>query len=406
MTLSVTAAAATDVGLVRQDNEDAYLVKPPLYAVADGMGGHLAGEVASALSMETLEAMVHLRGPDALADGVREANAAIYERQILDRALAGMGTTMTSTIVRDDALHLAHVGDSRAYLLRDGQLRQLTHDHTWVDEMIRTGEMTAEEGRNHPRRSMLTRALGIDRQVTVDETQVPLRDGDRVLLCSDGLTALLSDDPIADILRAREDTKTTADALIRAASNAGGVDNTTVVLLDFSEGAAPVPPPDEGDGTEQRAQTVAANQGFGGSFAGAQRGSRGKFHWRSPIVIIAIVVFVLAAVGIPLYAGSHWFVGIADGHVAIMRGLPASALGIDMFSVEQVTAIQVTTLEDAAPRLVASLEDGIPAVDRTDAEATVEMLQGMIDTNAEVEAPVEPPPAGTPSPSASPEPSP
>lgn len=415
MTLSVIAAAATDVGLVRQDNEDAYLVKPPLYAVADGMGGHLAGEVASALSMETLEAMVHLRGPDALADGVREANAAIYERQIRDRALAGMGTTITGVVVRDDALHLAHVGDSRAYLLRGGDLRRLTQDHTWVDEMIRGGEMTEAEGRNHPQRSMLTRALGIDREVTVDETQLPLRDGDRVLLCSDGLTSLLDDDVIGDLLRAREDAKTTADALIRAANNAGGVDNTTVVLLDITERASSQPPPTDVVDAEEDAPTIvveeapaiAAPDDLGGSFAGAQQGLRGKFHWRSPIVLVAIAVFVVAAVGIPLYASAHWFVGLDEGRVAIMRGLPASFLGIDMFSVEQVTAIPVSAIEDAAPRMVPTLEEGIPAVDRADAEATVAMLQGMIDTREAIGAPVAvPSPGSSPSPPTSPVPSP
>ncbi len=405
MTLSVDVAAATDVGLVRQDNEDAYLVKPPVYAVADGMGGHLAGEVASALSIETLEAMVNLRGPDALADGVREANAAIYERQIRDRALAGMGTTITSAVVRDDALHLAHVGDSRAYLLRDGELRRLTQDHTWVDEMIRGGEMTETEARAHPQRSMLTRALGIDREVAVDETQMPLLDGDRILLCSDGLTSLLDDGVIADLLRAREDPKTTADALVRAANNAGGVDNTTVVLLDLGEG--PVEVPAQHAETEQTAQPDVASPDLPGlSFTGSQRGLRGSFHWRSPIVIVAIVVLVAAAVGIPLYAGSHWFVGIEDGHVAIMQGLPASFVGIDMFSVEQVTDIQVATLQDAAPTMVPALEEGFPATDLADAEATVEMLRGMIDTSEAIQAPAGPPPSGTPSPTVAPEPSP
>lgn len=237
MTWRAEAGAATHVGMVRDGNEDAMLVEAPLYVVADGMGGHQGGEVASALAIRTLAATLRTRrsGASGLIASIEEANAAVYERQQLDRALAGMGTTITAAFLDDDGLHLGQVGDSRAYLLRGGALRQLTDDHSLVSEMVRSGEITAEQARTHPQRSMLTRALGIDKSVRVDAFDVELEDGDRVLLCSDGMTAIASDDEIADLLRAGDDPTTTAEELVALANRVGGPDNTTVVVLDISE---------------------------------------------------------------------------------------------------------------------------------------------------------------------------
>lgn len=233
--MRIKVGTATDTGLVRESNEDAYLSEPPLYAVADGMGGHRGGEVASALALETLGEGFKKEGPDGVADTVQRANQAIYEQGSRDKAVAGMGTTLTVAVAGEDSLHLVHVGDSRAYLYRDGELKPLTEDHTMVQEMVNEGSLTKEAAREHPQRSVLTRALGIWGAIEADDLNVPVRAGDRVLLCTDGLTATVPDDRVAEILRDNDDPQEAAEKLVEAANEAGGVDNTTVVVLDVEE---------------------------------------------------------------------------------------------------------------------------------------------------------------------------
>lgn len=225
-------AARTDVGRVRDGNEDAYLVDPEtdLLAVADGMGGHQAGEVASATAVEALQAGV--REGRSVGDAVGEANAAVYARASADSELRGMGTTLTAAVLDDDTLLIGHVGDSRAYLLRDGELRQLTDDHSVVAELVAAGELTEAEAEVDPRRAMITRALGIDPTVTVDVLRVRVAFGDRILLCSDGLTTMVNDDAIAAVLRDEPDCDRAAAALVDAANAAGGADNITVIVAD------------------------------------------------------------------------------------------------------------------------------------------------------------------------------
>jgi len=230
--MRVKAGAATDIGLVREANEDGYLNRPPLYAVADGMGGHRGGEVASALALETLERGFEREGSEKLADTVREANGVIFERGSRDREVAGMGTTLTVAAAQEDSLHLVHVGDSRAYLLRDGELKLLTEDHTMVQEMVNEGTLTAEEAHDHPQRSILTRALGVWGEIEVDDLNVPLLEGDRILLCTDGLTATVPDERAVEILRDTPDPQDAAARLVETANEGGGIDNTTVVVLD------------------------------------------------------------------------------------------------------------------------------------------------------------------------------
>jgi protein phosphatase len=185
--MRVVVGVATDIGRVRERNEDSYLVEPPLYAVADGMGGARGGAVASSLALDTVEEL--LRGGKAsLPEMIRSANRAVFERSISDRQVSGMGTTLTATTVDEQGAHLGHVGDSRAYLLRAGALRQLTDDHTLVNRMVKAGEITPQEAGTHPHRNVLTRSIGTEPEVVVDENDVPLIDGDRLLLCSDGLT--------------------------------------------------------------------------------------------------------------------------------------------------------------------------------------------------------------------------
>jgi protein phosphatase len=221
--------ARTDVGRVRAGNEDSLLVSDDgrLIVVADGMGGHQGGEVASATAVATLRA--EIEAGRSVEDAVVAANRAVLERADGDPTLRGMGTTVTGGIVEGSSLRIAHVGDSRAYLLRDGALRQVTVDHSVVAELIAAGELTEEEALVDRRRSMITRALGIERDVVVD-----LRAGDRLLLCSDGLTTMLRDPAIHGILTDTTDPDAAAVALVDAANAAGGADNITVIVADVT----------------------------------------------------------------------------------------------------------------------------------------------------------------------------
>src|SRR2546429_4329385 len=235
--MNVDVGVATDIGKVRGANEDSYLVEPPLFAVADGMGGHRGGDVASKLALETVEQRFHRR-TGTLSEQVRRANKAVFERSKVDRRVTGMGTTLTAALVQGDALRLAHVGDSRAYLLRAGSLRQLTTDHTLVARMVKAGEISEAEAEVHPHRNVLTRALGTEADVRVDEDEIPLLEGDRVLLCSDGLTGMVTEEQIQAILEMDVPAQEAADRLVTAANRAGGIDNITVVVLGIGEGDA------------------------------------------------------------------------------------------------------------------------------------------------------------------------
>jgi serine/threonine protein phosphatase PrpC len=237
--MRLSSFAGTDVGRARSGNEDSYFCGRTVFAVADGLGGHQGGEVASAAAVEPLAALDGREfaepgeAAEALAAAIREGNAAILERAAGDPGLWGMGTTVTAAALAGERhLQLAHVGDSRAYLLRDGSLEQLTTDHTVVGELVRRGRLTPEQAAIHPERSILTRAVGLDPRVPVDTPDpVGLRDGDQVLLCSDGLTEAVDDDRIAELLSAGADGEAACRSLIDAANGAGGPDNITVVLL-------------------------------------------------------------------------------------------------------------------------------------------------------------------------------
>jgi serine/threonine protein phosphatase PrpC len=248
MTLRLVVGSATDVGQVRDHNEDAYLVDDGLglVAVADGMGGHRGGEVASATAIDALKT-TFAESRDLRA-AVRAANSAVLERAEGDDALRGMGTTLTTAaLATDGGLIVGHVGDSRAYLLRDGELRRVTEDHSLVEELIRAGELTEEEAERDPRRSMITRAIGLEPDVDVDLIPIDLRAGDRVLICSDGLTGMVREEAVAEALTSETDPAAAARVLVDAANAAGGVDNTTVVVIDAvadDTETQPIPPTD------------------------------------------------------------------------------------------------------------------------------------------------------------------
>jgi PPM family protein phosphatase len=238
--MRISTFAATDVGQVRRGNEDSHFRGATVVAVADGLGGHQAGEVASAIAIEPVG---ELDGQDfptpeearqALVGAIKKANQAVIAKAMSDSDYWGMGTTLTAAAIAGGGrwLQLAHVGDSRAYLLRGERLRQLTTDHTIVGELVRDGRLTADEAAHHPERSVLTRAVGLDPQLEVDAPPpLELEAGDEVLLCSDGLTDPLAEDRIAEILLAEDDGQAACQALVAAANAAGGPDNVTVVLL-------------------------------------------------------------------------------------------------------------------------------------------------------------------------------
>jgi serine/threonine protein phosphatase PrpC len=232
-------AVASDTGRKRRRNEDNYVVAPPLFAVADGMGGAQAGEVASKLAASALESgdAVLLHGIERVASLIQEANRRVYERATTDPAASGMGTTMTVALVEDGLVAIGHVGDSRAYLVREGRMEQLTDDHSLVNELLKSGKLSPEEAEGHPQRSVITRAVGTDPDVDVDTFAIDVQEGDVFLLCSDGLTDMVEDEDILDLIeRHRDDLDRAVRSLVAAANRGGGEDNITAVAFRVAAG--------------------------------------------------------------------------------------------------------------------------------------------------------------------------
>jgi serine/threonine protein phosphatase PrpC len=365
----------TDTGRQRRDNEDNAFVRAPLFVVADGMGGAQAGEVASALAVEEFRQALPDSGTpeERLSGRIREANRRIYERSRVEHEHAGMGTTLTAVYVDDDNLAVAHVGDSRAYLFRDGGLVRLTQDHSLVEELVRQGKLTEAQAAEHPQRSIITRALGIEGDVEVDTWTYPVRAGDVVLLCSDGLTSMIDEDQVAQILGGEASLDRAGDRLIRAANDAGGRDNITVVLFRLedaggdgeSEPATVVGLTDEdgvrgsgegrrfrtdGDGTDRHspsATMVVAPPSLGparsqarlartqGRPAQAPPPPRHSERFIKTVSALLATVIVLFLVGGGAYLASREYFFVAtnsDGIVTIYRGFPYDLpLGIHMY---------------------------------------------------------------------------
>ncbi|MFZ5943826.1 MAG: Stp1/IreP family PP2C-type Ser/Thr phosphatase [Bacillota bacterium] len=231
----------TDIGLVRKANEDKYLTDKNrgLFVVADGMGGHEAGEIASSIAIKTLDVVltneyIASYQRDGLIEAIRKANQLIYQEAKQNINFSGMGTTITAALFIEKTLHIAHIGDSRAYLIRDNSIRLLTKDHSLVGELLRHGELTENEAQKHPHRNVLTRALGTEAEVEIDLTQVEVKSGDMLLLCSDGLYSLVKDfEILQEIITNRVDMKATVNNLVKTALNRGGMDNITVVLVSY-----------------------------------------------------------------------------------------------------------------------------------------------------------------------------
>ena len=246
--LTLAIGAATDTGNQRGQNEDAHIAKQNLFAVADGMGGHNAGEVASAMAIEHLRgiALSGVSSAEAFAQVVRDLNGAIYASATSTNDQRGMGTTLTAAALlqstndtdQPSQIVIANVGDSRTYLLRSGELRQMSVDHSYVQELVTEGLLTVDEARTHPRRNIVTRALGIDEQVSVDTWTIPMFDGDRFMLCSDGLVDEVPLDEITEMMREHSTPQQVAERLVTAAKRHGGRDNITVIVVDVNVNAA------------------------------------------------------------------------------------------------------------------------------------------------------------------------
>ena len=346
-------AGMTNVGLVRPGNEDAYAARPPLFAVADGLGGHQAGEVASNIAIETLEDLAPRDADVAALDAaVCAANAAVIEAAHEGKGRIGMGTTLTVVVVDGLRLAVAHVGDSRAYLLHDNGLSRITQDHSMVADMIRQGTLTEEESRYHPNRSVITRALGTDPGVTPDAFGVSVAVGDRLLLSTDGLHGQVSDVQISDIMRSSGTPAEAARALVDAANRAGGVDNVTVVIVDIdgSGGATSDPGParDPVPWSERWRRWLA----------------------RSLWVFAAAAVIAAGWFGLRAYADSRAYLKAENGLVVIYQGVPGTFAGIRLDRIAQTTDVNAELLRaDVAARLAEP--SGIPVGSLQEARALV-----------------------------------
>jgi len=335
------SAAVTDPGRRRRHNEDAYVCEPPLFAVADGIGGAQAGELASSLAA----AAVRDDSSDGRGDGrrrvdelIQEANRRVYQRQSEDASLSGMGTTMTVALFEEGHVWIGHVGDSRAYLVRDGKLEQLTEDHSLVAELVRSGRLSPEDAETHPQRSVVTRALGTDPDVDVDTFSIDSKPGDLFMICSDGLTSMVSDEGILEeIRRHRDDVRAAAKALVRAANKGGGEDNITVVFFelqaeeDAGERTVTLPPPEQEAGAETDDDATLDELDAVPAVQTARRGRERKEHpvRRRVVFVSLLLVLVLIAGGLGVWGlwRSHFVGAEPDGHVAVYQGVPWNIAG-------------------------------------------------------------------------------
>ncbi|SEP51916.1 PP2C family protein-serine/threonine phosphatase [Amycolatopsis saalfeldensis] len=355
MTLVLRYAARSDRGLVRSNNQDSVYAGPRLLALADGMGGHAAGEVASKVVIASLAPLDDDEPGDDLLAQLREAvsngNGAIAELVSQDPDLDGMGTTLTAVLFAGTRLGLVHVGDSRAYLLRGGQFAQITRDDSFVNELLEQGRITPEEAAVHPQRSLLLKALTgheVEPSLTVREA----RAGDRYLICSDGLSGMVSDETMAEAVLIK-DPQDCADRMIELALKGGGTDNVTVIIadvvdVDFGDDA-PIVGGAAGDGSDERHQgdSPAARARALTQPPPPQRTEpqqleedpkakrRKRFRWLVGIVVV-LVVLAAAAIATRYFVLSQYYVGEGpDEEVVIYRGVPGSILGIQLHSFEQ-----------------------------------------------------------------------
>ncbi|GIG41386.1 Stp1/IreP family PP2C-type Ser/Thr phosphatase [Cellulomonas phragmiteti] len=442
MTVALRYAARSDVGLVRSDNQDSAYAGPHLLVVADGMGGHAGGDVASSVAVAALAPLDgESHGPDDALDELEtaldDARSEIIARSDAEPELAGMGTTVTAILRTGNKLAMVHLGDSRGYLFREGTLTQVTTDHTFVQHLVDTGRITPEEAEHHPQRSVVMRVLGdFDSDVTADLSVREARPGDRWLLCSDGLSGYVSAETIAETLAELEDIDACADRLVQLALRAGGPDNVTVVLADVVElddlpdgkmpstassvvGAAAVSrnrPSAAADGPAARAAWLSRQARAGGAPADADAdppageddtpdepadgdapGREDEPLEPSPrrrglvLTWLAVGIALVAAVtGGYLWTQTQYYVGAPDGTVAIYRGIPQTLGPLELASLVETSDVQA---EDLPGYLRERVQGAITAGSLDEARRLVEMLADGV---------VEPSPTPTPLPTPSP----
>ena len=378
-------AARTDVGRARDRNEDSFYGGTHVFAVADGLGGHNAGDVASKIAIEPMKALDRKiddipadRIPDSLTDTVLEANRAVYRKAQDDAKVRGMGTTLTAIAIADGSAHLAHVGDSRCYLLRGGAMNQLSSDHTLVARMVQEGKLTPEEAEVHPQRSILTRALGAEPEVDVDSLHIDLQKGDRLLLCSDGLSSVIGEERIREVLSTSEELEAGCERLIDEANAHGGPDNITVIVVEVT-----------GATGKTRGPVILPSDA---AAAPARAKSRRRVPVRATIWGLALVVILLGGwLGFRSWVNRSYFVGVDDSNnVAIFRGLPTEVGSLKLNHVEEPTTISI---EQVAPYFQNNLREGIRKGSLTEARAVIASIPLVTAT---------PPPTASPSPTPSP----
>lgn len=346
----------TDIGCLRDHNEDSLVVTPPLFAVADGMGGHATGEVASEIAVRVLSELApeHPDG-EALGRAIEEANRAVIQAAREGRGRQGMGTTMTAAMLEGERLVIAQVGDSRAYLLHQGKLQQLTRDHSLMADMIEAGQLTPEEARTHPQRSVITRALGSDAHLHPDIYEINVETGDRLLICSDGLSGMIFDDQIENTLRRVQDPQRCASQLVNEAIAAGGHDNVTVIVADVTGYA------------EVRRKKLARKT---------------KLSIALVLVLFAAIV-AGAAWGTQTYLNTAAYLANDNGKVAVYRGVPGSVLGLSFSHLERTTDV---TVADLQPGVANRLNEGIRVDDMEAADALVKEYEDEIAARSKNQA--------------------
>lgn len=346
----ISWGSRSDVGLVRGHNEDSFFLRAPLFVVSDGMGGHAAGEVASSIAVDTIGERAPATADDVLLGAaVEAANQAVIKGAEEGIGKPGMGCTATAILIEKNKMAVAHVGDSRAYVLHHGTLVRVTHDHSYVEELVDSGQITADEARTHPSRSIITRALGSDPDMYADHFSLEVNTGDRIILCSDGLSSMISDSEIESVAVSSATPQQAADNLVSAALTAGGADNVTVIVVDVLN---------DGVADEIRRRLI-----------------RRAAMITSAVAGVLIAAFLVTAA----FVRSEWYLAENGGTVAIYRGIKGDILGIPLNELVGTSAVKVSDLPSSVQD---QLEQGIRVNGEEAALETIDSYHRQIDEEA------------------------
>ena len=337
----------SDVGLVRSHNEDSFLLRAPLFAVCDGMGGHAAGEVASSIAVDTIAQQAPGTADDTLLGAAIEgANLAVIKGAEAGIGKPGMGCTASAVLVEGNKMAVGHVGDSRVYLLRRGTLVRVTHDHSYVEELVDSGQITADEARTHPSRSIITRALGSDPDMYADHFSLEVNNGDRIILCSDGLSSMIPDSDIESVAVSAASPQQAADNLVAAALTAGGSDNVTVIVVDV------------------------LNDGVAAA-------SHANLKKRAAIISGVLVgIVALVAVAAVAFVRSEWFLAPNGDTVGVYQGMNGDFFGISLSTLVGTSSVEV---EDLPSSVQDQLSRGIRVSNEDQAMETISSYRDQID---------------------------